>query len=162
MNNKKNIKLMLDAILFTKFLLYQDKFTSDELETGYDMINLRDIFIAENSEWIDEIKNIYNMRDGIEINISNSCLSYNGNEYFCYTRNNEIELYDYLINDLCDHYISENKMNKKDINEAIETIETELFEYYRFNLSFVNRILLDITSKYKVHPNLKRPLLTAI
>ncbi|HHS9855039.1 TPA: hypothetical protein ACTW3A_004924 [Klebsiella quasipneumoniae subsp. quasipneumoniae] len=162
MNKNTNIDFLLNTILFTKYVLYQDKFTDMELQKNYDVIFCHERFILKNKDWIDDIVSIKNKFAHNNTNISSRCIILNEVGYFAYSDKTEEQLYDYLVNDLCDRFISECKMSNIDIKEALETVEADLFEVYRKNLSLANKIILDIAGKYKVKPRLKKPLLTVV
>ncbi|EBP0680257.1 hypothetical protein LA99_19155 [Salmonella enterica] len=162
MNKNTNIDFLLNTILFTKYVLYQDKFTDMELQKNYDVIFCHERFILKNKDWIDDIASIKNKIAHNNTNISSRCIISNEVGYFAYSDKTEEQLYDYLVNDLCDRFISECKMSNIDIKEALETVEADLFEVYRKNLSLANKIILDIACKYKVKPRLKKPLLTVV
>ena len=159
----KNIEFMLNAILFAKFLLYQDEFTNEELERGEDVRNIKELFAFKNKEWINDINTIRIKDVNQDIHISSSyIMSLDGVGYYAYSDKSEDELYRYLVNDLCDHYIAVSEMSLEDITGALEAIEEDLFDIYRSNLSLANKMILDVSNRFKIKPDLKRPLLTIV
>ncbi|WP_323644889.1 hypothetical protein [Pectobacterium versatile] len=161
--NNKNIEFMLNAILFAKFLLYQDEFTSYELECCFDIKNIKERFICKNKDWIDDINTIRAKDINRDIHVSSTyIMSLDGVCYYAYSSKSEDELYKYLVNDLCDHYIAVSEMTLEDIEGALETVEKDLFDIYRSNLSLANRMILDVSRRFNIKPVLKRPLLTIV
>ncbi|WP_410756722.1 hypothetical protein [Citrobacter youngae] len=161
--NNKNIEFMLNAILFAKFLLYQDEFTSYELECDEDIRNIKELFVFKNKEWINDINTIRIMDVNQDIHISSTyVMSLDGVGYYAYSSKSEDELYKYLVNDLCDHYIAVSEMTLEDIEGALETVEKDLFDIYRSNLSLANRMILDVSRRFNIKPVLKSPLLTIV
>lgn len=161
--SNKNIEFILNAILFAKFLLYQDRFTDEELESGEDMKKFKELFVFQNNDWINDINKIRKKDDNNDIHISSTyIMSLDGIGYYAYSNKSEDELYKYLVNDLCDHYIAENEMSLQDIEGALETIEEDLFDIYRSNLALANKMIQDVLKRYKIKPDLKRPLLTIV
>ncbi|ECE6898383.1 hypothetical protein CPS91_004365 [Salmonella enterica subsp. enterica] len=159
----KNIEFILNTILFAKFLLYQDKFTSYELEHDEDIRNIKELFVFKNKEWINDINTIRTMDVNQDIHISSTyIMSLDGVGYYAYSSKSEDELYKYLINDLCDHYIAVSEMTLEDIECALESIEEDLFDIYRSNLALANKMILDVSNRFKIKPDLKRPLLTIV
>ncbi|EDG1441187.1 hypothetical protein GS067_004317 [Salmonella enterica] len=159
----KNIEFMLNAILFAKFLLYQDEFTKEEIERGEDVRNIKELFVFKNKEWINDINTIRIKDINNDIHISSTyIMSLDGVGYYAYSDMSEDELYKYLVNDLCDHYIAESEMSLEDIEGALESIEEDLFDIYRSNLSLANKMILDVSNRFKINPVLKRPLLTIV
>lgn len=159
----KNIEFILNTILFAKFLLYQDEFTNEELERGEDVRNIKELFVFKNKEWISDITTIRIMDVNQDIHISSTyIMSLDGVGYYAYSSKSEDELYKYLVNDLCDHYISVSEMTLEDIEGALESIEEDLFDIYRSNLSLANKMILDVSNRFKIKPDLKRPLLTIV
>ncbi|ELL2572442.1 hypothetical protein Q6O01_004606 [Salmonella enterica] len=159
---KTNIEFLMNTILFAKYVLYQDEFTKDELQNDYDIKYAHERFILKNKDWIDDISSIRNKPFSDSIHISTSCIISKNIGYFAYSYKTEKELYDYLVNDLCDQFITQCKMTEKDVEEALQDVENDLFDLYRANLNLANRLILDIVKKYKVKPQLKRPLLIAV
>jgi hypothetical protein len=97
----KNIEFMLNAILFAKFLLYQDEFTNEELERGEDVRNIKELFVFKNKEWINDINTIRIKDINQDIHISSTyIMSLDGVGYYAYSNKSEDELYQYLVNDL--------------------------------------------------------------
>ncbi|EBY7443990.1 hypothetical protein F8X26_15850 [Salmonella enterica] len=159
----KNIEFILNTILFAKFLLYQDEFTNEELERGEDVRNIKELFVFKNKEWISDITTIRIMDVNQDIHISSTyIMSLDGVGYYAYSSKSEYELYKYLVNDLCDHYISVSEMTLEDIEGALESIEEDLFDIYRSNLALANKMILDVSNRFKIKPDLKRPLLTIV
>ncbi|MDT7062943.1 hypothetical protein [Citrobacter braakii] len=159
----KNIEFILNTILFAKFLLYQDEFTNEELERGEDVRNIKELFVFKNKEWISDITTIRIMDVNQDIHISSTyIMSLDGVGYYAYSSKSEDELYKYLVNDLCDHYISVSEMTLEDIEGALESIEEDLFDIYRSNLALANKMILDVSNRFKIKPDLKRPLLTIV
>ncbi|ECA8425376.1 hypothetical protein EQN67_23645, partial [Salmonella enterica subsp. enterica serovar Livingstone] len=98
-----------------------------------------------------------------DIHISSTyIMSLDGVGYYAYSDKSEDELYRYLVNDLCDHYIAVSEMSLEDITGALEAIEEDLFDIYRSNLSLANKMILDVSNRFKIKPDFKRPLLTIV
>ncbi|MFO5854947.1 hypothetical protein ACLBSO_33420, partial [Klebsiella pneumoniae] len=102
---------------------------------------IKELFAFKNKEWINDINTIRIKDVNQDIHISSTyIMSLDGVGYYAYSDKSEDELYRYLVNDLCDHYIAVSEMSLEDITGALEAIEEDLFDIHRSNLAFANRL----------------------